>query len=232
MRSAFVIPTASAALAVLAVTPATAAPPAIYNWTGCYIGVNAGGGLMRDSFTDSSNGTGGTGGVAGGQVGCNYQSGMAVFGVEGEGYWSGIKDSMSENGPFSSFERDARNKYDFSIAGRLGAAFDRTLIYGKAGWVWGQFDFGQTVVCCGSTPSVESLSKSGTLDGLLLGVGVEHALTRNWTVKLEYNYLNYGARAFTQTSCVNSVCAVTGTSSDSATKHIFKVGANYLINWP
>jgi outer membrane immunogenic protein len=231
MKSSLVIPTASAALAVLAVSPATAAPPSpIFNWTGCYIGAHAGGGLMRDTFIQDANGTGA---VAGGQAGCNYQNGNAVFGVEGEGYWSGIKANDSENGPFSSFGREAKNRYDFSIAGRLGAAFDRTLIYGKAGWVWGQFDFIQTSVCCGPSPSnFESLSKSGGLNGLLLGVGIEHALTRNWTIKLEYNYLNYGNRAMNETSCFNGVCGITGTSSDSATKHIFKVGANYLINWP
>jgi hypothetical protein len=35
----------------------------------------------------------------------------------------------------------AKNKYDFSIAVRAGITFDRTLVYGKAGWVWGKFDF-------------------------------------------------------------------------------------------
>lgn len=230
MKSAFVIPTASAALAVLAANPAVAAsPPPIFNWTGCYIGLNAGGGTMNDSFTGTSNS--GAGAVAGGQVGCNYQNGNWVFGVEGEGYWSGIKNSLSENGPFSSFGESTRNKYDFSIAGRLGATFDRTMVYGKAGWVWGQFEFSE-MNSFGSPTTTDSFSKSGGLNGLLLGIGVEHALTRNWTVKLEYNYLNYGTRMLAGTSCVNNVCVPGNSTSDSATKQIFKVGANYLINWP
>jgi outer membrane immunogenic protein len=59
----------------------------VFNWTGCYVGVHGGAGAMRDSFTDQT----GTGGLAGGQLGCNYQDGNWVFGLEGEGYWSGMK---------------------------------------------------------------------------------------------------------------------------------------------
>ena len=33
----------------------------------------------------------GIGGLAGGQIGCNYQTGMLVLGIEGEGFWSGMK---------------------------------------------------------------------------------------------------------------------------------------------
>jgi outer membrane immunogenic protein len=243
MKNSFMISTASAVLAVFAVGPATAADlpmrayapapvaPPIFNWTGCYIGVHAGGGVMRDNFTDEH----GSGGLAGGQAGCNYQDGNAVFGIEGEGYWSGLKDNFSENGPFSGFGLEAKNKYDFSIAARMGIAFDRTMIYGKAGWVWGKFDFAETSTCCGSFPGFSSTAASGTLDGLLLGVGVEHAITNNWTIKFEYNYLKYGSKELGFTNCSNSFggptsCFANTTGSVAADKQIFKIGANYLFN--
>jgi outer membrane immunogenic protein len=69
------------------------------------------------------------------------------------------------------------------------------------------------------------------LNGLLLGVGVEHALPRNWTVKLEYNFLNYGSKFLNSTVCEGAVCEPFGSSSQHASKQIFKVGANYLFNW-
>jgi outer membrane immunogenic protein len=241
MKNSWMVSTASAALAVFAAGPAAAADlpvkapapiiPPVFSWTGCYIGAHAGGGTMHDSFTTGftgRNGETGTGGLAGGQVGCNYQDGNAVFGIEGEGYWSGISGNRSENGPFTSFERNAKNKDDFSIAGRVGLAFDRTLVYGKGGWVWGKFDFLQTITFPGN---IETLSQKGTLDGLLLGVGIEHALTRNWTIKLEYNFLDFGSKSLAQTSCFNNVCTVAGSTSQHATKQIFKVGTNYLFNW-
>jgi outer membrane immunogenic protein len=212
--------------------PVMAAP--VFNWTGCYVGVHGGGGAMHDSSLDSSGYTlnqNGNGGLAGGQAGCNYQDGNWVFGVEGEGYWSGIKStsSISDSGGYSDVFT-AKNKNDFSIAARAGVTFDRTLVYGKAGWVWGRFDFNETYIA-DSVSVPELYSRSGTLDGLLLGVGIEHALTQNWTVKLEYNFLKFGAKEMAETFCEASNCSPNGSSSSSATKQIFKVGANYLFNW-
>jgi len=181
----------------------------------------------------------GTGGLAGGQVGCNYQDGNWVFGLEGEGYWSGMKatdasSSNSQGSPFFGDTDTAKNKYDFSIAARAGIAFDRTLVYGKAGWVWGKFDILSTefVNFIGGPSFSSTTAASGTLDGLLLGVGIEHALTNNWTVKLEYNYLKYGSKELTLTHCDNDsipACA-NFTNTYHADKQIFKIGANYLFN--
>src|SRR5215467_2592256 len=69
--------------------------PAYYNWTGCYVGVHAGGGIIGTSFANqvgTASTDGGGGALAGGQAGCNYQAGQLVFGLEGEGAWSGITD--------------------------------------------------------------------------------------------------------------------------------------------
>jgi outer membrane immunogenic protein len=213
-----------------------AAPVRVFSWTGCYIGAHAGAGVMRDSFSEEN----GSGGLAGGQIGCNYQDGNWVFGAEGEGYWSGMKatfasSSTSEGTVFSRGTDQTKNKYDFSIAARAGIAFDRTLVYGKAGWVWGKFDILDTSSCCGTNPGFSSDAASGTLNGLLLGVGIEHAITNNWTVKLEYNYLKYGSKELAFTGCSNSfggpvTCSPDGTGTVHADKQIFKIGANYLFN--
>ena len=220
------------------------APVPVFNWTGCYVGVHGGGGAMRDDFSDSSNGTGA---IAGGQVGCNYQDGNWVFGVEGEGWWSGIKGTNSFSEGISNSEgfaeRDfstTKNKYDFAISGRAGITFDRTLIYGKAGWVWGKFNFseGETGGCCNTeTLPIETATGNATLNGLLLGLGIEHALTQNWTVKLEYNYLRYGSKEVSFSGCSNFggetsslSCGPAFTASERADKQLFKFGANYLFN--
>jgi outer membrane immunogenic protein len=240
----------SSATVLAADLPVRYTPPPVmgpvFNWTGCYVGVHAGAGAMRDSVGSHGSqmiaGTDytGTGGLAGGQVGCNYQDGNWVFGAEGEGYWSGMKSTDASSSAIVNGEgfRDtdtAKNKYDFSIAARAGIAFDRTLVYGKAGWVWGKFDFLSTESCCGSFPDFSSSAASGTLDGLLLGVGIEHAITNNWTVKLEYNYLKYGSKELSFTGCSHSfggptTCFPDGTGTVHADKQIFKIGANYLFN--
>jgi outer membrane immunogenic protein len=222
------------------------APIPVFSWTGCYIGGHVGGGTQHDSFTQdnilfggigvgiggsgNNNGTG-TGAVAGGQIGCNYQDGNAVFGLEGEGYWSGIRTStgFSVQGEGLGITLAAKNKDDFSIAARVGIAFDRTLLYGKAGWVWGDMAFGATE----TIGLLETISVDGskTLDGLLLGVGIEHAFTRNWTVKLEYNFLDFGSKGVTFTECFSGggCSPFTINTTEHVNKHIFKVGFNYLF---
>jgi hypothetical protein len=77
----------------------------------------------------------GIGGLAGGQIGCNYQTGMLVLGIEGEGFWSGMKVTRDAfAGTTLVTTGSIRNKCDYDVAGRIGVAFDRALVYGKAGW--------------------------------------------------------------------------------------------------
>ena len=93
-----------------------------------------------------------------------------------------------------------RNKWDYDIAARFGIAFDRALVYGKAGWVAGRFDWNAADVNCGNFCS--TTQGGATLDGLLIGLGLEYAFFNNWTAKFEYDYLGFGSKnvVFT-TSC-------------------------------
>ena len=249
---------ATSVLAANAVAAHAQVAPPVYNWTGFYIGAHVGGGMMNSPFgvstTESLNtfaaaaimsssnlgGSNGTGAVAGGQFGYNYQQGNWVFGVEGEGFWSGMNLTSNSHSFYTSTGAvtsasgtSVTNTSDFTLAGRLGIAFDRTLIFGKGGWAWGDHKFDAFSTCCGLTPRTSTANASGTLDGLLLGIGIEHALMRNVTVKFEYDHIGFGAKELTITQCpgtIGSVCAPSGTASFSSTKQIFKVGANYLFN--
>src|SRR5262249_9060222 len=117
--------------AAMPVYPATykALPAAIYDWTGCYIGVHAGGGGLYDHYTNHQ----GSGGLAGAQLGCNYQSGRVVVGVEAEGWWSGLRSIEEEIGAASRSTLTATNRWDADVAIRAGFAIDRALIYSKVG---------------------------------------------------------------------------------------------------
>jgi outer membrane immunogenic protein len=100
-------------------------------WTGCYAGVHGGYGLMADQWS----GVRGDGGIAGGQVGCNYQTGHLVLGLEGDGWWSGLRASDTYGGfaPTPYTETDtAHNRWDFDLALRAGYARGQALFYGKA----------------------------------------------------------------------------------------------------
>ena len=221
-----------------------AAPAPAFSWTGCYVGVHGGAGVLLDQgFQSGSSSTlllldkHGAGGLAGGQIGCNYQTGMLVLGIEGEGFWSGMKVTSDQfggiNGSTLLSSTSIKNRWDYDVAGRFGVAFDRALVYGKAGWVAGRFDWNSAQVNC--TFVCTATQGSATLDGLLIGLGLEYAFFNNWTAKFEYDYLGFGSKnvLFT-TTCSGIFCGSpisTNTQSVSADKHIFKVGLNYKFDW-
>src|SRR4051794_2481690 len=171
------------------------APAPVFSWTGCYVGVHAGAGVLLDQgFQDLNNRSAdrhGLGGLAGGQIGCNYQTGMLVLGIEGEGFWSGMKINTARfggiNGSILFESATISNKWDYDIAARIGVAFDRALVYGKAGWAAGRFDWNAADMNCGNFCTVTQ--GGATLDGLLIGLGLEYAFFNNLTVKFEYDYL-------------------------------------------
>jgi outer membrane immunogenic protein len=214
-------PAANASMAAYAFAPVA---PATYNWTGCYAGAHAGGGVLFDAGWQQeglARDRHGSGALAGGQLGCNYQTGMLVVGVEGEGFWSGIgntADQFSGNSLFSTAH--VKNKADFDIAARFGVASGRALVYGKAGWVWSKFSWDYM------EQSGYAENAGATLDGLLIGLGLEYGITTNWTAKFEYDYLGFNAKNVLVTT---SDPSFTYTQNMSAYKHIFKLGLNYLF---
>jgi opacity protein-like surface antigen len=206
--------------------PAYKAPVAANYWTGCYAGVH-GGGVLADSFTHgfvapgvSSPGIGNndtntvplsSGGFAGGQLGCDYQTGALVVGLQGEAAWSRLINHFN-----STVERDDSTNLVWSADGaaRAGVAIDRGLIYGKAGVAAGRFEFSGTEFF----PAVFEHG-STALTGLLLGGGIEYALAPNWSVLLEYNRIAYAGRV------VHFVTPFDQTVS--ATANEVKAGVNY-----
>ena len=105
----------AADMAVRAPAYKAAPPVAIYNWTGFYIGGNAGYSWGRSSTNVSyfntvtgapivlppgsvtSGGFDMNGAIAGGQIGYNWQSSNWVFGLEADAQWSGERGSSRYN---------------------------------------------------------------------------------------------------------------------------------------
>src|ERR1700694_4184240 len=96
--------------AIAADMPLKAPPPVVvWSWTGCYIGIEGGGAWGRsrhDSFSQISPLNNFTpwfnvsGGLAGGEFGCNQQfGGNWVFGIESDISWTNKKGSSNDTGP-------------------------------------------------------------------------------------------------------------------------------------
>jgi len=179
-------------LALTAAQPTLAA--ALFNWSGCYIGVHAGGGWGRtsDDFSDRTGDT--SGGLAGGQLGCNYQMGALVLGAEGSLAWAGLSGSTIID-PLETGH--TRSNWLGSVTGRAGIAMDHTLIYIKGGGAWMQADYWVSAPGLGNFAS-----GSATHSGWTVGAGLEWAFAANWSVRVEYGYYDF------RTSTVNFACPV------------------------
>src|SRR5262249_20141500 len=115
------------------VAPVASAPAEVYPWTGSYIGSYVGGGVARSSWSDPLSGgsntlTAGAAFLGGGQVGANYQWNVLVLGVEGDFNWTALKGTGSH---FLGDGIGTETQWTSTVAGRVGAAFNRLLIYGK-----------------------------------------------------------------------------------------------------
>lgn len=226
--------------------PLKAAPPVVapaFSWTGFYIGAHGGYGWgqndFRDSYTIDSSPVDGPdasydidGGLAGGQIGYNWQVNQFVVGIEadaswadisGEGsYFNGIADSCALNNDPCTTEIDALG----TITGRLGVAVDHALFYVKGGAAWANVK-----VTSGNTdpdfPDTNyHANEEETRWGWTIGAGAEYAFAQNWSIKVEYNYIDLGNREVTFNYTPDDFTTATKTTLDQNFS-IVKAGINY-----
>jgi opacity protein-like surface antigen len=214
----------------LALTP----PLAPFTWTGLYLGLHAG---AAHHDKDWSNPFGpqvfgdtiaGGGWLGGGQLGFNYQAGALVLGVEADASAAridGANTCLVGLTPIGGVNCAATVEALGTIAGRIGYAFDRTLVYVKGGGAWVEDRFALNLVGVGAgLYDVDSMRWGWTIGG-----GVEHALLPNVTVKLEYNYLGLGSDSVAFS--LPPAFAVASNLSIEQDAHVAKLGVNYLFAW-
>ncbi len=231
------LPAAAADLAARPVYKAPVAVPMIYNWSGFYIGGHVGYGWADSDwnqtfsstpavgFPNRSSGTA-DGFLGGGQIGVNWQSGMWVFGVEGDFSWTDAngcgRQSVNVN-----FAGCSNSNWYATATGRLGVAFDRSLLYVKGGAAFTDQDHFITFNGVTTTNTI-----SDTRTGWTVGAGLEYAFWDNWSVKVEYNYLNFDRdnHSFTYTANTTPAGLVERYDVDQQVQ-IVKLGVNYRFNW-
>lgn len=197
----------------------------LYDWTGFYVGAHAGVGWFQGAAdniagTGTANSLSGMGYLGGGQIGYNYQLGSWVFGIELDMAYTDIR-GKGTNPTLAPLEQIVRINWFGSAAGRFGVAWDRTLVYARAGVAYGE------VKSQAHIPLVLLAEGKDTRVGWTVGVGAEWAFLHNWTVRAEYDYLDLGTKTVTLTSTTGA----TTTQDSKATAHMIKLGANYRFGW-
>jgi outer membrane receptor protein involved in Fe transport/opacity protein-like surface antigen len=188
--------------------PIYKAPPAVYNWTGLYIGGNFGGawrGLTGTDFSDtlgsSFNGAANLQPLAGGQIGVNYQFwDQVVVGAEAMFDWlpGSQLSPITATDPSGTASANIPNVAERSLAtatGRLGYAWDRVLFYGKGGGAWVATN-SPTISVNGMPASFSSVGNTNSF-GYTYGFGVEWAFADNWSLRFEYDYIGLPGQSYT-----------------------------------
>jgi opacity protein-like surface antigen len=224
LLAALISASAATAADIPALVRRAPAPASAYDWTGLYIGAHLGAGFSYRnwSLVDGALSEAGDAAMIGGQLGLNYQVGKWVVGVEGDFSWGNLKDeSLCPDGSNTCWTRQT---WLGTVTGRLGYAFDPALFYVKGGAAFTHADYFKTA----QVPSALDESAGGRRSGWIVGGGMEYALWRNWTLKLEYDYLQFGSRAFAMTNIASGTFVENAAIRQNA--HEVKLGLNYLFN--
>jgi len=214
----------------------------VYDWTGFYVGVNAGVGIGRDytrlaipaglSFEASYLNP--QGGVGGGQIGYNWQVpnsllGALVFGVEADIQGTGMRDSVNcliGCLPAQSNNFNQRLDWFGTARGRVGIATGPVLSYVTGGYAYGSVKTTYTeTVPPGGPANTGAFTSNQNRGGWVYGSGIEASLGGNWTGKIEYLYMNLGDRL--------DLFPLNGFGAHAMTtdirEQVFRVGLNYRI---
>jgi outer membrane immunogenic protein len=210
-------------------TKAPVAPA--YQWTGCYVGLNGGGGAIGTNFQTivnpgtyldtadaaevSNDGTGSydnSNFIGGGQVGCNWQSGTVVAGLEGDfDYFPGHSsfanntDTLNSGAPFVIGQQLTTN-YLATVRPRIGIAADRNFAYLTGGVAFTRASYTESYA--DNNGATGAATASSFLTGWTAGAGWEYALTDHWLVRVEYLFA-----AFPSTSALGSIALGDATNS-------------------
>ena len=165
------------------------------------------------------------GGNAGGTLGCNYQSGNWVVGIEGDDSWSNRTGSSNLLAPFSTtFAENINSSWFATVRGRVGytvGPVGSVLLYGTAGGAFADMRINEF------SPAGIGAAERHTFSGWTAGGGVEWGFAPGWSAKFEYLYADLGHQNYFQTT-TTGCCTFQNTH---LTDNLFRVGVNYHWNW-
>ena len=225
-------------------------PPA-FSWAGMYLGANFGGtiplhvgerfqaldGFRLPPIDLFPNGRERAGLSFGAQAGYNWQIGRFVYGVETD--FNFLDGRGGPNGFFPApgyapykvdgflLNYSTPATYFASLRGRVGVALDRALVYATAGVATGGGRGPATMTFVGDEwrkPFKANLSGARRMK-YVLGLGVEHAIADDTSLRFEYFYLNQALNSqyFTDGGYASYVSKIRNEN------YVLRLGVNHLF---
>ena len=196
-----------------------------FSWTGFYIGGNLGYGWGSTSSSGTAGAFDGAGGLSvhpsgwtgGLQTGYNWQYDKLVVGVEAD---LGFLDASEKKLTSAAYIDTSYGGYA-TLTGRLGFADDRWLFYTKGGLAVASIENQAGAIAGGGIDVTDLTDSDETRLGWTVGLGAEYAFQPNWSMKIEYLYMDFGKD--------NSGNIDSDTFRHENDIHTFKVGVNYRL---
>jgi outer membrane immunogenic protein len=230
----------------LAADMAVKAPPPVvspaYDWSGFYVGVNGGYGWSGNvgpitytnsaaqTFTTTGTTFNDKGGFGGAQAGYNKQMGHFVLGVETDIQAASIRSSIAGGvtGFGDLYEGTRKLDYFGTVRAKAGLAYNQVLFYLTGGFLYGQLS---TSTDRTNTPATPWVATSSAQTGYAVGAGIEYAFARVWSVKAEYQYLDFGNQNLSGIY-VNSGGLTIQSNNLAQHYNTVRVGLNYHFGGP
>jgi outer membrane immunogenic protein len=219
-----------------------APPPAIYDWTGIYVGGHIGGGILDDSVSQNGVSAGGfnftgtgnpqpAGVIGGAQVGANYEFAPWVVGVEASWTDSAISGSTligctgpcATPVPVASVRFTSNAQWFADLTGRIGYAANDWLFYAKGGGAWMRASYTEDLLTAAGGVTALTQVFNDNRTGFTVGAGIEFGFVENLSGKIEYDFYDFGSKNY-------NFNAITP-ASVSSNLHAIIVGLNYKFNW-
>ncbi|WP_159731477.1 outer membrane protein [Methylosinus sp. Ce-a6] len=164
------------------------AAPAVFSWSGFFVGADIGGAWQRANEADTVGYVGpfrssyGLEGPIGGPfVGFNWQMAPLVLGLEIDVEAAGVRGGEGVSLIGLRQRHDVRG----SARGRIGVALERVLPYVAGGVALANF-----------FPSALGESFNQARPGWTIGAGIECAIEENWSARLEYRHSDFGSTTY------------------------------------
>lgn len=221
-----------AAPSVLTVGVARAAnttmTPAPFNWTGAYVGADAGyvwanADVGVPAYPDTAP-THPASFALGGHIGYRYEfSNAIVVGAEADLAWLDGVDA----GAFRTFPASGARvttNWSGSVRGILGYAFQRNLVYATGGWSSLDVKGCGLMTVSTSAACVPDTSFSRATDGWTVGLGIARAFTDHLIASIEYRYTDYGKFSYDAPGASGGVATLSAKSNEILARVSWKFG--------
>ena len=164
-------------------------------------------------------------------LGYNWQQGPLLLGFEADlqgadvsgGFSGRILDSVGD-----LISAHQRVDYFGTVRGRIGFAFYRGLIFATGGFAYGGVR-DQLFVNNPGTGFSANLSRDDTRTGSTVGGGLELAVARHWSLKVEYQHIDLGSERVTAPVLPPSGITITSNKVEGRVDTI-RVGLNYRFD--